>query len=274
MMKLAIIGTGQMGRALVRAFAGVVLSAEDIAVYDVNEESSKSLASEIGCAQITKVTLNRLSDYNAVLLAVKPQVIAEAINNLSTYFQDKAILISIAAGKSLAELGQLTNENYRLVRVMPNTPAMVGSGVSAIAYSNSVDEKIKNWIMQLFSACGLAFEVPEKLMDAVTGLSGSGPAYMMLVMEALADGGVRQGLSRELAIKMAAMTMLGSAKLVLESGQHPAVLKDQVCSPAGTTIEAVAVLEKYGLRSALIEAVAASSAKSAKLGYKEGNAGK
>ena len=263
-MRLVVIGAGQMGQALIKAFAGMVMNAEDIAVYDVDEPRAASMAAELGCKKIGSSDIGSFADYDAVLLAVKPQVISSVIKDLGAYF-NKTLVMSIAAGKSIAELRSFGLTDNPLVRIMPNTPALVGSAVSGISFSDNVGENQRHWVLKLFSSCGLAFEINESLLDAVTGLSGSGPAYMMLVMEALADGGVRQGLSRELSLKMAAMTMLGSAKLVLETGQHPAVLKDQVCSPGGTTIEAVAVLEERGLRSSLIEAVAASSEKARKL---------
>lgn len=263
-MKLAVIGAGQMGQALIRAFAGNVLAADDIAVYDVDETRSAALAADLGCLQISKSNIASIADHDAILLAVKPQILAAVISEIGSYLDDKLVM-SIAAGKSIAELRAYGLLDNPLVRIMPNTPALVGSAVSGISFSDNVSNDYKLWVLKLFSSCGLAFEIKEDLLDAVTGLSGSGPAYMMLVMEALADGGVRQGLSRELSLKMAAMTMYGSAKLVLETNQHPAVLKDQVCSPGGTTIEAVAVLEERGLRSSLIEAVAASSDKAREL---------
>ncbi len=263
-MRLAVIGAGQMGQALIKAFAGMVINAEDIAVYDVDDARAGAVSAELGCRKIGSSDIGSIAEYDAVLLAVKPQVISAVIGDIGVYL-DNALVMSIAAGKSIAELRACGLQNSPLVRIMPNTPALVGSGVSGISFSDDVSNDQRQWVIKLFSSCGLAFEIREDLLDAVTGLSGSGPAYMMLVMEALADGGVRQGLSRELSMKMAAMTMLGSAKLVLETDQHPAVLKDQVCSPGGTTIEAVAILEERGLRSSLIEAVAASSEKARKL---------
>jgi pyrroline-5-carboxylate reductase len=148
---------------------------------------------------------------------------------------------------------------------MPNTPAMVGCGVSAVCFDEASEEQ-QAWTLRLLQASGLVFTVAESAMDAVTGLSGSGPAYVMLVIEAMADGGVRMGLPRDMALQMAAMTVMGSAKLVLETGKHPAVLKDQVCSPGGTTIEAVERLEAGGLRATLIDAVSAATRRSRELG--------
>lgn len=253
-----------MGQALIRAFSGNVLAAENIAVYDIDETRTAALSAELGCLQIIRSNIDIIANYDAVLLAIKPQILPSVIDELRGYINN-SLVMSIAAGKSISELRTLGLELNPLVRIMPNTPALVASAVSGISFADNVSDDQKQWVIELFSSCGLAFEIKEELLDAVTGLSGSGPAYMMMVMEALADGGVQQGLSRELSLKMAAMTMYGSAKLVLETEQHPAVLKDQVCSPGGTTIEAVAVLEELGLRSSLIEAVAASSEKAREL---------
>jgi pyrroline-5-carboxylate reductase len=174
------------------------------------------------------------------------------------------ILVSIAAGVTLQKLRGLAGDRPAIARAMPNTPAQIGQGVTAVCFDQASQEHSRS-VLALFQSCGLVFEVREELMDAVTGLSGSGPAYVYLMIEALADGGVRQGLPRDMALKMAAMTLAGAAQLVLASGQHPAQLKDQVTTPGGTTIEGLAVLEAAGLRAGLSDAVAASAARSRQL---------
>ena len=193
-------------------------------------------------------------------MAVKPQYFADAMTGVAGALTDQSLVMSIAAGITLAQLRSMAGEQPALARVMPNTPALVGSGVSAVCYDQA-SSKQQAQIEELLKSCGMALTVPEKLIDAVVGLSGSGPAYVMLMIEALADGGVLEGLPRDKALEMAAMTLKGSAELVLETGLHPGVLKDQVCSPAGTTIEAVKVLEEGGLRACLINAVRASANK-------------
>ena len=259
--KLAVIGSGQMGQALVRSFIKEFMNPEQIYLYDIDEQKAIKAASEIGCKTIDSSDTGILKDCQAILLAVKPQVIKNAISEIVSLIDERALVISIAAGVSLKLLRSYGLKNNPLARVMPNTPALVGAAVSGIAYDNIGDNQ-KKWVTALFSSSGLAIEVPEDQLDAITGMSGSGPAYMMMIIEAMADAGVRQGLSRDQSIQIAAMTMYGSAKLVIESGMHPAQLKDQVCSPGGTTIAAVASLEKNGLRNAMIEAVAAAAEKS------------
>ena len=181
-------------------------------------------------------------------------------------FTDQHLLISIAAGVTLARMEAALPAGARVIRVMPNTPALVGASASAFACGKSATPEDGQLAQKLFSSVGVALQVKETLLDAVTGLSGSGPAYVFLMIEALSDGGVAAGLPRDIATKLAAQTLLGSAKLLLETGQHPAALKDMVTSPGGTTIEGLHELEKAGVRGALINAVRAATDKSKKLG--------
>ena len=189
-------------------------------------------------------------------------VLAEA----RPHFTDKHLLVSIAAGVTLARMESVLPPGARVVRVMPNTPALVGASASAFALGKSAIAEDGQLAQKLFSSVGVAYQVKESLLDAVTGLSGSGPAYVFLMIEALSDGGVAAGLPRDIATKLAAQTLLGSAKLLLETGQHPGALKDMVTSPGGTTIEGIHELEKGGLRAALMNAVRAAADKSRKLG--------
>jgi pyrroline-5-carboxylate reductase len=176
------------------------------------------------------------------------------------------LVISIAAGVTLAALEGAVSENFRIIRAMPNTPALVGHGAAGYCLGTRATPADAATAQALLGAVGLAIQVPERLMDAVTGLSGSGPAYIYLVIEALADGGVRAGIPRVDALRLAAQTVLGSAAMVLETGEHPAVLKDMVTSPGGTTIAGLATLERHGVRSALIEAVTVAAERAAELG--------
>jgi pyrroline-5-carboxylate reductase len=204
---------------------------------------------------------------DVLLLCTKPQDVATALAEAAkTAAGGERLVISIAAGVTLATLESHTPENFRIIRAMPNTPALVGHGAAGFCLGSRALPADAAATQSLLSAVGLAIEVPERLMDAVTGLSGSGPAYIYVVIDALADGGVRAGLPRADAILLAAQTVLGAAAMVLETGEHPAALKDMVTSPGGTTIAGLAVLEKQGLRSALIEAVGAAVDRAGELG--------
>lgn len=259
-MILSVIGTGNMGKALISGLLHKgALPAESLLLYDIDQDKAKELAASVGAYACSNLK-EAFGRADTILLAVKPQVVDEVFAGCDP-LRPTQLLISIAAGVTLAKLRRLAGPDVAIARVMPNTPALVGAGVSAIAFDQA-DEEQQAQVKSFMGACGRVYVVPEKALDAVTGLSGSGPAYIMLVIEALADGAVRQGLSREMALEMAAMTVYGSAKLILDTNQHPAVLKDQVCSPGGTTIEGVACLERDGLRSAFIEAVAAATEKS------------
>ena len=264
-MKLAVIGTGQMGQALIRAMLRQsVLPPDDLVIFDQLADKAAGLAREIGC-QVAKSGPAAAAGADVILLAVKPQVFNDVVQELESSLRHGVLLLSVAAGVTIARIRSLVGYRVAVGRIMPNTPALIGSGVSAVCFDDATPEQ-QEWTLRMLKASGLVFEVKESAMDAVTGLSGSGPAYVMLIIEALADGGVRMGLPRDMALQMAAMTVQGSARLVLETGTHPAVLKDQVCSPAGTTIEAVAALEAGGLRSALIEAVTVATQRSQVLG--------
>ncbi len=201
-----------------------------------------------------------------VILAVKPQVAAAVLRSAASALTGDKLLISVCAGVSLATIESHAGSAARYIRSMPNTPALVGEGATALAAGPRVTAQDLAFAEQMFSSVGQCSVVPEVYLDAVTGLSGSGPAFVMLVIEGLADGGVRAGLPRAVALKLATQTVLGSAMLVRETQQHPGVLKDQVTSPAGTTIEGVATLERGGLRGLLIDAVTAAAKRAAELG--------
>jgi pyrroline-5-carboxylate reductase len=197
---------------------------------------------------------------------VKPDQVEAVLAEMRNTFTAQHLLISIAAGVPLAKLQNGLGAEARIIRVMPNTPALVGASATAFALGPAAQPQDGELARRLFSAVGLAFPVKESLLDAVTGLSGSGPAYVYLMIEALSDGGVACGLPRDIATRLAAQTVLGAAKMALDTGLHPGALKDMVASPGGTTIEGLHELEKAGVRGAFMNAVRAASEKSKRLG--------
>jgi pyrroline-5-carboxylate reductase len=203
---------------------------------------------------------------DVLVLAVKPQSLTELVRDVGRAIQPRHLVMSIVTGATLRQLGEALGVECRLVRVVPNTPCLVGACASAFAGNNRAGEADLQLVERLLGAVGLAVRVDEKLLDAVTGLSGSGPAFVYVMIEALSDGGVRMGLPRAVATQLAAQTVLGAARMVLQTGQHPGVLKDQVASPGGTTIAGLHALERGGLRAALMNAVEAAGLRAAELG--------
>jgi pyrroline-5-carboxylate reductase len=265
-LTIGFLGAGKMGTALAKGFihAGLV-SAEQIIASDPIEAASKSFAKDVG-AKSTSSNVEVAQFATVLLLAVKPDQVSAVLAEIRDHITDKHLLISIAAGVPLAKIEAALPAGTRAIRIMPNTPALVGASASAYALGKSTLPEDGQLTQKLFSAVGIAFQVKEYLLDAVTGLSGSGPAYIYMMIEGLSDGGVAAGLPRDIATKLAAQTVLGSAKMVLETGMHPGALKDMVTSPGGTTIEGVHELEKGGLRGTLMSAVRAATDKSKKLG--------
>jgi pyrroline-5-carboxylate reductase len=194
----------------------------------------------------------------------------QVLEEIAPHVTSKSIVVSIAAGVTLSQLAQALGEKQRLIRVMPNTPCLVQQGASAFARGGSASPADARLVSELLSTVGVATEVPESLLDAVTGLSGSGPAYVFQIIEALSDGGVAAGLPRQIATQFAAQTVLGAAKMVLETGEHPGALKDAVASPGGTTIAGLLELERGGLRAALMNAVVSATQRSKQLGEAAG----
>lgn len=251
-----------MGEAILsRLIASHMYLPSDVCVSDPSQERRDILAKQYG----VQVTPNNLvaADAEIMLLAVKPQSLNAAAIGLANAPAD--CIVSILAGVTLAQL-EVMFPSKSIVRAMPNTPAQVGAGVTAIAPNASVTTTQLESVRKIFEAIGTVVEVAESLMNAVTGLSGSGPAYVALMVEAMADGGVAAGLPRAIAMQLATQTVLGTAQLLSETKLHPAQLKDQVTSPAGTTIAAIAQLEKAGFRSAMIEAVLAATRRADELG--------
>ena len=266
-IKLGIIGGGVMGEALLsRLIDRGLYAPNDILVSEPQAARQNALAQMYG-VQVTADN-RAAAEADVLLLAIKPQIFSAVATTLAGLFETRSsplLVLSILAGTPLSKL-EAAFPQQPVVRAMPNTPATVGAGMTAIAPGTHTLAHHLAQARQIFEAVGEVVEVPEASMDAVTGLSGSGPGYVALVIEALADGGVAAGLPRAIALKLALQTVKGTAQLLQESGKHPGELKDQVTSPGGTTIAGIAALERAGLRSALIEAVQAASRRSQELG--------
>ncbi len=269
-VKLGIIGGGVMGEAILsRLLQQEIYRPDDVLVSEPRNHRRELLVEKYG-VQVTSDNRAAAAASEVLLLAIKPQIFEIIGKDLAQGKIDQSpenlpLVISILAGVSLAQLEGVFG-HQPTIRAMPNTPATVGAGITAIAPSKSVIHSHIAQATALFGAVGEVVEVPESLMDAVTGLSGSGPAYVAIMIEALADGGVAAGLPRAIASKLALSTVLGTAKLLQETQIHPAQLKDLVTSPGGTTIAGIAQLERAGFRSALIEAVQAAKRRSQELG--------
>ncbi len=260
--KLGIIGIGKIGSMLLkRIINSKLIEKKDILIYDINDNllNERSMEFNIECAN-NNLELAKKSKY--ILIAVIPQVIDKVLEEIGPIISENQTIISIAAGISFNHINKFIDKKVGLIRIMTNTPALIGLGASAISHNENVSESALEFAKNIFKAVGIIVELEEKHIDAVTGLSGSGPAYIFIIIEALADGGVKMGLPRDISIKLAAQTVLGAAKLVLETGKHPGELKDMVATPGGTTITAIHEIEKAKLRSTLIRAVEAATLKS------------
>ena len=265
-LKIGFLGAGKMATALARGFVNAKLvTAKELLAADPFDAARKHFTAETG-AKAVATNLEAARAATVLILATKPDQVAAALTEISGAFGKNHLLISIAAGVTLAKLEAVLPTGARIIRVMPNTPALVGAGAAGFALGKNATTADGELAKKLLSAVGIALPVKEGLLDAVTGLSGSGPAYVYQFIEALSDGGVAAGLPRDIATKLAAQTVLGGAKMVLETGQHPGVLKDQVTSPGGTTIEGLHELEKGKLRATVMSAVRAATEKSKKLG--------
>ena len=265
MYKAGFIGTGVMGGAIARAVRKSV-EKNDLLLANIPQKQAQELAEELECGWGENTDVARQCRY--IYLAVKPQVMPEVLREIAPVLKertDRYTIVSIAAGLSIETVRSLAGIDFPLIRVMPNTAALVGEAVLLCSFSGVTDEE-KDDFFELTAHAGLCDEVPEKLIDSAGSLTGCGPAFAFLVMQALADGAVACGVDRARARKYAARTLLGSAKLALESGRHFEQLKDDVCSPAGSTIEGVSILEEAGVRAALINAVRASFERNKELG--------
>lgn len=264
-MKIGFIGCGNMARAMIGGILGKgAVTSREVMASDLSEQALAFAQNELGIS--AEKDNKKVAGWADILvLAVKPQFIAEMIQGIKDTVKEDTIIVSLAPGKTLDWLTGQFGRKLKLIRTMPNTPAMVGEGMTALCSGETVSSEELETVRTLFQSFGRAEVVPEKLMDAVVGVSGSSPAFVFLFLEALADAAVAEGMPRKQAYEFAAQTVLGSAKLMLETGKHPGELKDMVCSPGGTTIEGVAELEDGAFRSTVIRAVRAAAERSREL---------
>ena len=264
--RVGFVGGGNMGEALIRGLLGANLVPADLmAATDVRTERTAQLTKQFGItAHADNARLVREAD--VVILAVKPQIMAGVLSEIAAAVTARHLLISIAAGVATSTIRTALGKDARIIRVMPNTPALVLQGAAAVAKGQGLGPDDLAIAEEIFGAVGRVVVLDEELMDAVTGLSGSGPAYVAIVVESLADGGVKMGLDRATAMTLATQTVLGTAQLLLETGMHPGSLKDMVSSPGGTTIAGISALEEGGLRATFIRAVERATLRSRELG--------
>ena len=262
MNKLSCIGTGAMGGAIMRAVCSK-FDPKNITVSNRTLEKGKAFANAVGC-QFAENNKACIKDAKYIFIAVKPAFLSELFEEIKNDIPSDSVVISMAAGVKIEKLESFAKARY--VRIMPNVPAQIAKGMTALSCNDNITSEELSDITEILETAGKVEQVPEKLMDCVTGVSGSGPAFVFMFIEAMADAAVRCGMPRKQAYTYAAQTVMGSAALVLETGKHPGELKDSVTSPAGTTIEGVAALESNGMRNAVIEAVTASYNKSVSLG--------
>ncbi|MBI2190452.1 MAG: pyrroline-5-carboxylate reductase [Planctomycetes bacterium] len=263
---IGFLGSGQMAEALMRGFLQAKLTLpEHIIASDAAGERLEHVAQKVGI-RTTSENRTVVAHSRILILAVKPNVVSLVLREVRDAVTPGHLVVSIAAGVTLAKLEGELESGSRVVRVMPNTPCLVGAAAAGFALGRHATDQDRKTVEQLFGAVGRAFCLDEKLLDPVTGLSGSGPAYTFIFIEALADGGVRAGLPRDVALSLAAQTVLGAAQMVLETRRHPGELKDMVASPGGTTIAGIHEMEKAGFRGAVMNAVLAASERSRELG--------
>lgn len=258
--KVGFIGCGNMAGAIIGGLekhAGI--AASEIIAADASQAALDKASSQAGIYTTTS-NIEAASESEVLFLSVKPQYYETVIAEIKSHLPANQVIVTIAPGKTLSWLEERLGD-VKIVRTMPNTPALVGEGITGVCKNSNVTDEEFAYVLKLLSSFGLAEAIPESLMDAVVSVSGSSPAYVFMFIEAMADAAVADGMPRAQAYKFAAQAVLGSAKMVLETGKHPAELKDMVCSPAGTTIEAVRVLEEKGFRSAVMDAMKACTAK-------------
>ena len=253
MAKIGFIGMGNMGYSMLKGVLNY-LNPQDIIFTCLSSEKKEKISNETG-VRYAESNAECANSAKYIILAVKPQVYNTVLKNIQNVITQESVIISLAPGITIAAIKEELGADIKVVRAMPNTPALVGEGMTGICYENGeLDFAEKEFVEQFFNSFGKVVTVPEKLMSGVVCASGSSPAYVYMFIEALADSVVKYGIPRQDAYKLVAQTVLGSAKMVLETGEHPGKLKDNVCSPAGTTIQGVAALEEFGFRNAIIKA--------------------
>lgn len=264
-MKIGFLGTGRMATALAVGFTRELVAVEQIVGFDPAEASRNQFRQAVGEGVQVEDAPSALRGASVIFLAVKPQLMKVALAGAAEQIADNSLVVSIAAGLKLERLEEWLPEK-RVIRVMPNTPCLVGKGACGVSRGTTATSEDEQLVTTLLSSVGVVEPVPERLLDAVTGLSGSGPAYVFQIIEALSDGGVKAGLPRDVATRLAAQTLSGAAEMVLRTGQHPAALKDAVTSPGGTTIAGLHCMEQAGVRAGLMSAVEAATTRSMELG--------
>lgn len=264
-MKIGFIGCGNMAQAMISGIINSeIVEAQEVIASDTYPKSLDGASSKYGI-KVTENNIEVASQSEMIILAVKPQYYEAVIKEIASSVKKDTIIITIAPGQSLEKIQALFDREIKIVRTMPNTPAMVGEGMTALCANEFLSQEEKQKVQEVFAGFGKAEYVEESMMDAVIAVSGSAPAYVFMFIEALADGAVLLGMGRKEAYTFAAQTVMGSAKMVLDTNIHPGELKDMVCSPGGTTIEAVRTLEEEGFRSAIIKAMVATAEKSKKM---------
>ena len=264
-MKIGFIGLGNMANAMISGILGKqICKASEMVGADKSQAAVEAMAEKHGMITYTD-NKKVVEEADVIILAVKPIFLPEVIDEIKSLVTTDKLLISIVAGKTISWIEEGFGKEIKLVRCMPNTPALVGAGCSGVCVNANVSKEDEALALEILGSFGTAHIVPEHMMDAVVGVSGSSPAYVFIFIEAMADAAVAAGMPRKLAYEFAAQAVMGSAKLVLETGTHPAELKDMVCSPGGTTIDAVKVLEEKGFRAAVMDAMAACIEKSKNL---------
>jgi len=262
---LGIIGIGKIGSTLLkRLLLTKTIDKNHITIYDADKIKLSNISREYG-VESAKNNSELVKSSKFILIAVIPQIIDEVLKEIATLVNESKTIISIAAGVSINHINEYLKEEVGIIRVMTNIPALVGAAATGLSSNKYVKTKDLEYVKKIFEAVGIVVELEENHLDAVTGLSGSGPAYIFIIIEALADGGVKMGLPREISQKLAAQTVLGAAKLILETSKHPGELKDMVSTPGGTTITAIHEIESAKLRATLIRAVEAATLKSKSL---------
>jgi pyrroline-5-carboxylate reductase len=263
--KIGFIGGGNMAEAFIKGLMNGGFPTEDLLFFEPNEKRRQLMEERYGISCAAN-NMELVTNSNIVLLATKPQILYKVLEEIVSVFNDEKLLISILAGATTATLEAGLGGQSHVVRAMPNTPALAGQGAAALCPGKYADEEDRRVAQHLFETVGMALWVEEGQMDAVTGLSGSGPAFVYMFIEALTAGGVQEGLRLDIAHSLAVQTVVGAAHLVKETGEHPALLREKVCSPAGTTISAIRVLEERGLRAMMMQAVGAATKRSRELG--------
>ncbi|MCP4133430.1 MAG: pyrroline-5-carboxylate reductase [bacterium] len=262
---IGCIGMGNMGTAIISGLSAK-MPAENLIIHDIDPNKLDSLSAKYGVVT-AESDRSLVTESNIVIIAVKPAVVSSVLMQVKDLVAD-SIIVSVAAGITIDSIEKVIGSSTRVIRVMPNTPALIDEGMSVLSSNKNIDDKSLSIVEEIFSEIGKVLVLPESMMDAVTGLSGSGPAYAFTFIQAMTDGGVKMGIPRDKAIILAAQTLLGSARLVLDSVEDPIALRGKVTSPGGTTIDGVHILEKAGFSGIVMDAVEAATLKSKKLGEK------